>query len=98
MTEQKLHPRRNEGKRVRRCLEVLEREKVRRTFSLSLSLSLRRIHGKGDKTLVTKDKKEVNEEVRDTVLQLLLLSLFSIVFIQNRSCFFHFQENIIHGE
>ena len=88
MREKELHRRRNEEKRVRRRLKVLERKKVRRTFSLSLSLSLRRIY-EGDKTLVTEDKKEVNEGERNTVSQL-LSSLFSIAFIQNQSCFFHF--------
>lgn len=88
MREKELHRRRNEEKRVRRRLKVLQRKKVRRTFSLSLSLSLRRIY-EGDKTLVTEDKKEVNEGERNTVSQL-LSSLFSIAFIQNQSCFFHF--------
>lgn len=87
MKEKEIHPHRNEEKRVRRRLEVLELNKVRRTFSLSLSLSLRRIYEESDKTLVTKTKKRTNESETDIVSEL-LLSLFSITFIQNRLCFF----------
>lgn len=61
MRKKEIHLHQNEEKRVRRRLEVLELNKVRRTFSLSLSLSLIKIYEESDKTFVTKNRKKANE-------------------------------------